>query len=248
MQNCEPLVRSFASGNVSRETFRKVMINVAKDWNENQKNLKVFLSSQDTFDKGKKLLLEMHGLLHDKKVYKSTDKTFYDDLWENLKYETCRIVSAKETSILWDIWHITRIEDIISNIVIGNKETIFGDEIQAKLGIRIKDTGNAITRSEIEAFNNSINIKALKEYRVKVGQSTKKIIEALEYKDIKRKVGKEQLEKILQNGGLTDDPKSICLLDFWGRKNVLGLIMMPITRHQILHLNDCFRIKKSTHC
>jgi ABC-type Fe3+/spermidine/putrescine transport system ATPase subunit len=98
--------------------------------------------------------------------------------------------------------------------------------------------------SDIELFNKDINIKSLKEYRVKVGISTKKIIESLEYNDVKTKVKPEQLEKIKQNGGVVNDPKSIWLLDFWGKKNILGLIMMPITRHQIVHLNDCFKIKE----
>jgi hypothetical protein len=220
------------------------MINVSKGWNEKQKNLNVLLPNQKTFEKGINLLLEMHSLLHDKKVYKITFKTFYDDLWENMKDETCRIISNKETSILWNIWHITRIEDIISNIVIGKKETIFNKEIQTKLNIKIKDTGNAMTYSEIESFNKSINIKELKDYRIKVGKSTQKIIKAIGFNDIKRKVEKEQLEKIKLNGGVIDNPKSIWLLDFWGRKNILGLINMPITRHQIVHLNDSFKIKQ----
>jgi hypothetical protein len=164
--------------------------------------------------------------------------------WENIKEETCKIISPKETSILWDIWHITRIEDIISNIIIGNKETIFNKEIKTKLNIKINDTGNAMTYSEIELLNKNMNIKELKEYRIKVGKSTKTIIETLEFTDIKRKVEKEQLEKIKENNGVINDPKSIWLLDFWGKKNILGLIMMPITRHQIVHLNDCFKIKE----
>ena len=142
--------------------WRKDMINVSKGWNEKQKNLAVFLPNQKTFNKGINLLQEMHSLLHDKKVYKNVAETFYDNLWENMKEETCKIISNKETSILWDIWHITRIEDIISNIVIGNKETIFDKEIQTKLNIKIKDTGNAMTYSEIESFNKSINIKELR--------------------------------------------------------------------------------------
>jgi hypothetical protein len=230
--------------NIFVNILGEYMINVSKDWNEKQKNLAVFLPDQKTFSKGIKLLLEMHSLLHDKKVYKADTKTFYDDLWENMKEETCKVISDKETSILWNIWHITRIEDIISNIIIGNKETIFNNEIQAKLNIKIKDTGNAMTYSEIESLNKNINIKELKGYRVKVGKSTQKNIETLEFTDIKKKVEKEQLEKIKQNGGVIDDPKSIWLLDFWGKKNILGLIMMPITRHQIVHLNDCFKIKQ----
>jgi hypothetical protein len=220
------------------------MINVAKDWNNKQKNLKVYLLDQKTFIKGKNLLLEMHSLLHDKKVYNIGIETFYDNLWENLQEETCKIISNKETSIIWNIWHITRIEDLISNIIMGNKETIFNKEIQGKMNIKIKDTGNAMAYSDIELLNKNIKLKALKEYRVKVGKSTKKIIESLEYNDMKIKVTKEHLEKIKQNGGVTNDSKSIWLLDFWGRKNIFGLIMMPITRHQIVHLNDSFKIKQ----
>jgi hypothetical protein len=219
------------------------MKHIPNDWTIKQNNLKILLAKEETFDNGIKLLLEMHSLLHDKKVYNNNDETIYNKLWENLKEETCKIMSYKETSILWDIWHITRIEDIVSNILIGNKETIFNKKIQTKLGIKIKDTGNAMTYSEIELFNRNINIEELKEYRIKVGKSTKKIIESLKFSDTKRKMEKEQLEKIKQNGGLIDDPKSIWLLDYWGRKNVSGLIMVPITRHQTMHLNDSFNVK-----
>jgi hypothetical protein len=220
------------------------MLDVSKNWNYKQKNLKLFFSNQKTFINGKNLLLEMHNLLHEKRVYKTNIETFYDNLWENLNEETCKIISSKETSILWNIWHITRIEDIVSNILIGNKETIFNNEIQSKLTIKITDTGNVMNYSDIELFNKNINIKSLKEYRVKVGKSTKKIIESLEYNDLKIKVKQEQLEKIRRNGGVVNNPKSIGLIDFWGRKNIFGLIMMPITRHQIVHLNDCFKIKE----
>jgi hypothetical protein len=222
----------------------KFMFKISKNWNDKQKNLKLFLSNQKTFIKGKDLLLEMHSLLHEKKVHKTNIETFYDNLWENLNEETCKIISSKETSILWNIWHITRIEDIISNILITNKETVFNKEIQSKLNIKITDTGNAMTYSDIDLFNKNVNIKSLKEYRVKVGKSTKKIIESLEYSDMKIKVRQEQLEKIKQNRGVVNDPKSLGLLDFWRRKNIFGLIMMPITRHQIVHLNDCFKIKE----
>lgn len=220
------------------------MLYIPSDWTEKQNNLKKLLSKEETFDNGIMLLLEMHGLLHDKQVYKSKDETIYSKLWKNLKEETCKKISNKETSILWDIWHITRIEDIAGNILISNSETIFNKDIREKLNIKITDTGNAMSYKEIDDFNNGINIKELNNYRIKVGKSTKKIIEKLQFVDMKRKVERKQLERIMENGGLIDNPKSIWLLDFWGKKNVLGLIMMPITRHQTMHLNDCFSIKE----
>jgi hypothetical protein len=215
-----------------------------KEWNEKQKNLKILLSKEETFNQGITLLLEMHSILHDRKVYKNTKETFYDNLWNGLRENTCKIISKKETSILWNIWHITRIEDIISNIIIGNKEEIFNKKLQKDLNAGIKDTGNAMTHEEIELFNNTININELKNYRIEVGESTKAIINKIEFKDMKRKTEKRQLETIKQNGGVIDNKSSIWLLDFWGSKNILGLIMMPITRHQIVHLNDCFNIKE----
>jgi hypothetical protein len=118
------------------------------------------------------------------------------------------------------------------------------DKIQIKLNIKIRDTGNAMSRDEIETFNKNIDMKALKNYRVQVGKQTQKIIKCLEYFDMKRKIEKRQLKRIMDNGGILENEKSKRLLDFWGSKNVLGLITMPITRHQTLHLNDCFNIKE----
>jgi hypothetical protein len=223
-------------------------------WNERQDKLKVFTDNQDkwktlickkeTFVEGRNILLKNHSSVHDKKVYKTNDKTIYDLLWENLKIETCKIISKQGTSILWNIWHITRIEDLISNLLIGNKETIFNKEIQSQLNIKITDVGNSMTNPEVELLNNNIDIKVLKEYRIKVGKSTKKILETLEYNDLKIKVKPEQIKKITQNGGVVNDPKSIWLLDFWGNKNILGLLKMPITRHHTLHLIPSFVIKE----
>ena len=70
------------------------------------------------------------------------------------------------------------------------------------------------------------------------------IIRGLTVRDMKRKVKKEQIEKIYQTGGVTSQDESVWLLDFWGRKNVAGLLLMPITRHQIVHLNDCAKLKE----
>jgi hypothetical protein len=80
------------------------------------------------------------------------------------------------------------------------------------------------------------------EYRDTVGRSTKEIIENLKPEDIKRKADPVYINRILTEGGVTRQPDSIWLLDFWGRKNVAGIFQMPITRHQIVHLNDCRRL------
>ena len=54
----------------------------------------------------------------------------------------------------------------------------------------------------------------------------------------------DRLNRILNEGGVLDVEGSRWLLDFWGKKNVAGLILMPVTRHQLVHLNDSMKIKK----
>ena len=43
--------------------------------------------------------------------------------------------------------------------------------------------------------------------------------------------------------GVSEHPDSLWLLEFWGKKDVAGILLMPPTRHMLLHLNDCCRWK-----
>lgn len=57
--------------------------------------------------------------------------------------------------------------------------------------------------------------------------------------DRKRKPTQEQLKRIIEENVVTTSKDSIWLVDFWSKKTVSGLLTMPITRHQIVHMNDC---------
>ncbi|MGE6256884.1 hypothetical protein ACQKCU_03065 [Heyndrickxia sporothermodurans] len=37
------------------------------------------------------------------------------------------------------------------------------------------------------------------------------------------------------------------LAEYWSKKTIAGLILMPATRHIFLHLNKCIRIKDKIH-
>jgi hypothetical protein len=115
---------------------------------------------------------------------------------------------------------------------------------------RVKDTGNAMTDEEINRLSNEVSMDGLKRYRSAVGKRTKEIVESLRQEDMKQGVEKSRLTRILNEGGVIQHKDSIWLLDFWGRKNIAGIFLMPITRHQVVHLNDCQKLKekcKRTH-
>jgi hypothetical protein len=96
-----------------------MMISVVTDWNPKQALLKDLIQKPDRFDEAIKLCLDMHSLVHTSEMSKTGIKTYEDGLWDGLSEETFRAKpTAKDASIAWNIWHLTRIEDITVNILI----------------------------------------------------------------------------------------------------------------------------------
>jgi hypothetical protein len=222
------------------------MICVTKDWNPKQALLKSIILIADRNEEVKNLLLELHSMVHSSKMSNIDLTTFEDELWDGLEQKAFSVLFPnKDTTIAWNIWHITRIEDITSNILIADeKQVINSDNWLEKMNVSICDTGNAMTNEEIASFSELINMEELKNYRVAVGRRSQEIIRSLKYEDLKRKIAADRTKRILTEGGVTEHENSRWLLDFWGRKNVAGILQMPTTRHQIVHINDSLKIKE----
>jgi len=224
------------------------MIRVAKEWNPKQALLRKNLSKPEKFDEAIELCLLMHSLVHNSKVGNCNYTTYEDKLWDGLNEAVFRAVptkkSAQARTIAWNLWHTTRIEDITANILIADDIQILSNDWLRRLNTTIRDTGNAMTAEEIADFSNSIIMEELRNYRTAVGKKTRKIISHLEANDLKKKMRSNQLTRIIDEGGVLEVEGSRWLVDFWGKKTVAGILLMPITRHQVVHLNAAFKIKE----
>lgn len=221
------------------------MFQINMDWNPLQTRLKEIILKKDYFIEMQQLTLKMHSLIHSQMVYGNQMVTFMDEIWENLTNKALRTMpTSKDDTVAWNIWHITRIEDLTANYLIADHKEVLDANWLNRLNIKVKDTGNAMSDNEIVEFSNQVDQFALYEYRNAVGMRTKDIILHLKPDDMKRKVSKEGTDRIAEVGGVTQHPDSSWLLEFWGKKNIAGIFQMPITRHQIVHLNDCRRLKQ----
>ncbi len=63
-------------------------------------------------------------------------------------------------------------------------------------------------------------------------------------KDITRTIAEGDIQRLQKEGGVTSQEDSIWLLDFWSKKDIAGILLMPPTRHVMLHLNDCCKWKE----
>ncbi len=221
------------------------MFQVGSEWNPRQAQLKELILNAEKFKEAMELCLYLHGIVHTSEISHNPEAGYYDEVMKGLTKEAFTIMpTIKDVTIAWNLWHITRIEDITSNILIQEKEQVLNEDWLKRLGVTVTDTGNAMTDEEILDLSNLIDMEELKNYRKAVGVRTRGIIESLTPDDLKRKVKPEGIARILIEGGVTEHPDSLWLLDFWGRKNVAGILLMPITRHQIGHLNDSMKLKK----
>lgn len=220
------------------------MISVTSEWNSKQSLLKELIQIKNKFHEAITLCMEMHTLVHTSEMSGKQEKTYEDRLWEDMDDEIFRMMpTVKDVTIAWNLWHLTRIEDITTNILIADRPQVFDKEWQKKCNVSVSDTGNAMSDAEIIAFSNKVDSDALRSYRIAVGRRTREILAGLKPEDLKRRFEARQLDRILKEGGVLPCDESRWLLDFWGRKNVAGILLMPVTRHQIVHMNDALRLK-----
>ena len=211
---------------------------------EQHKALNAIIRKRDKLEDAKRLFIDLHSKLHLSKMSGISQNETDSLLTDLTPEEYCVMPTAKDETIAWVLWHIARIEDITMGILVGGGEQLFDDAWKNQLNAPLTDTGNALTDDEIIELSRRLDIGKLMEYRNAVGQRTREIVKSLTADDMTRKVSAKGLDAISLAGGVTDHADSRWLLDFWGNKDVAGLLLMPSTRHVILHLNDCGRWKQ----
>lgn len=223
------------------------MKNKKELWNSQQKLLRSIILKPDRFDEAIKLCLEQHAMVHASEVTQIKDATFEDELWDGLDEMMFRTMPSEkdEETIAWCLWHAARIEDITMNILVADDvQVINSDSWIKRMNVRVCDTGNAMANEEIIDFSSGIDMQELKNYREAVGRRTREIIKEFKSSDLKRKIEANRLQRVLDEGAVLDVDGSNWLIDFWDRKNIAGILLMPVTRHNIVHINEAMQLKQ----
>ena len=222
------------------------MLDIEKNYNLQIDQLRKLIKPLKTFDAAIELALAIHAITHTRGVSSSDAPTFCDELLSGLQHKDfSSMPTEKCKTIAWHLWHIARIEDLVGNVLIMEQPQVFNDQWMARLNVTIKDTGNAMENEQMIDFSNGINTAELINYRNDVGCQTRKILKSLTPKDLKRKPSPESLARLVSEDGLLESKNSIWLKDFWGRHTVAGLILLPITRHHMMHLLEVMHISKA---
>ena len=209
-------------------------------WYPKFKELQAALKKPKDISEIKAMVLYLHSQLHSSDVYDLSEETYYDEIIADVNKENFNICpTVKNMTVAWDLWHITRIEDLTTSILLCRNKQVF-DDFRDDLKTTFIDTGNNMNDEEIFTLGEELSLENLLLYRRSVGIKTKEFIESLTLEELSRKFPKSDVIRIKTEKGVI--PSTEWLMDYWGKKNVSGIITMPMTKHQIMHLNDCLDI------
>ena len=211
-----------------------------KEWSEMNKTLQLQIKRKDTFATGIDTLLELRRNLMEQIVQfrnELADADFYAMPYMNAK-------GYHNKTIAYSLWHIFRIEDIVAHSLIANDEQIFfkGD-YQRRIKSPIVTTGNELVKEEIKEFSKKLSIEELYNYITDVDGATTQILKTLTYSDMKEKISDDRRKQLETLNVVSTDENAYWLIDYWCGKDVKGLIQMPFSRHWIMHIEACLKIR-----
>ena len=211
-----------------------------KEWSEWNKTMQLQIKKKDTFSMGINTLFTLREELM-KQILQFKKELSFDD-FSAMPYRNAKGYHNK--TIAYSLWHMFRIEDIVAHTLIANDEQVlFKEDYQRRMNSPIITTGNELVKEEIRDFSQKLSIVELYNYIADVDASTTQILKSLTYNDMKVKITAEKRNRLEMLNVVSDDENAHCLIDYWCGKDVKGLIQMPFSRHWIMHIEACLRIR-----
>ena len=215
-----------------------------KEWSELNKIMQTQIKKKDTYEVGIDTLFDLRNKL-------MKNLTSFNDELSRTDFNAIPFINADgyhSKTIVYSIWHIFRIEDIVAHVLISEDEQVFfAGNYQERINSPIITTGNELVKQQIADFSRQLNLKELYSYIFEVKESTEKIIKNLSYNELKRKISEERKEYLKSLNVVSTDENAIWLIDYWCDKDIRGLIQMPFSRHWIMHIEASLRIKNKIH-
>jgi hypothetical protein len=212
-------------------------------WNQGHQKLHRALARGD-HQKAVEIFLDQHGMVHSGKMTDFRLWSFEDEVLNGMTDNQIRCIPPKgEHSIAWILFHLARIEDItMSMLVAGTSQVFIRDRWADKLNVRIQHSANSMDVESIATLSAQVDMAALRAYRQSVGHGTRGIVKELKPEELKQKTNPSRLQIVMDEGALL--PEAIGILNYWSKRSIAGLLLMPPTRHNFLHLNEALRIKQ----
>jgi len=159
--------------------------------------------------------------------------TMQDDTLKRLQEADLRAHPDGLCSIVWHIWHMTRIEDVVANPMLrGTSEVLDRDGWLERLGVDVRLVGTGDSDEEVRGFSERVDVSGLLAYRDAVGRETRVWVRDL---DVATLDAVPDLATRLAETPPIVGERALWLLRFYTGKSGAFLLTFPITNHGFMH-------------
>lgn len=208
-------------------------------WSQLNKTMQLQLKKKETFNSGIETLLILRKSITEQITELKNILTAED-------FSAMPFMNASgyhNKTVAYSLYHVFRIEDIVSNTLISKSPQIFfTGNYKARLNSPIITTGNELKKQEIADFSAKLDIDELYNYIYDVDRSTTTLLKALVFSDMKTQMTEQDKDDIRSLKVVSEDENAVWLIDYWCNKNIQGLLRMPFSRHWIMHTEAALRI------
>lgn len=213
-----------------------------REWAQKHKTMQTLLK-KNTFSQG---IRELIGLRSDLMEEILSWKTLPAEAFCAIPFLGAEGYHSK--TVAYSLWHIFRIEDIVVNSLIRQKEEVlFSEGFDRTIHAPLVTTGNELRGQEIADFSRRLDLDALYVYIQKVRETTDRWLLTLDYETSKRTFDASDKQRLCALGVVSGDEEAAWLIDYWCGKDVRGLLKMPLSRHWIMHIEASIRILDKIH-
>ena len=209
-----------------------------KEWSELNKAFQAQIKKESSFAEGIDTLLILRQSLMEELI--CMKRELHREDFNAMPFPNVNGYHSK--TIAYSVWHVFRIEDIVAHSLILNDSEIF-QAYRDIIGAPIITTGNELVGKRITEFSEKLDLDALYDYAVAVKNSTDELLKQLSHKDLRREFGDADKTRLQQLQVVSTDENACWLIDYWCGKDIGGLLRMPFSRHWIMHVEACLRIK-----
>lgn len=212
-------------------------------WQEQQQVFRECLFSKQ-HNEAMRLFLSQHAMLHSAAMSDSGAWSFEDEVFDGLSDNQLRAQPAEgANSIAWLIWHIARIEDVTMNLLVAGRAQVLSDPgWLERLRLTRRDVGTSMGNAEVRAICDTIDISAMRAYRLAVGKRTREIILSLPPEEWWQPVSAASIQRLFDDDALAAGAYELAAI--WGGWKKAGMLTMPASRHSFTHLNEAMRARK----
>ncbi len=195
---------------------------------------------------GVDLFLREHAIVHSADLVAGESRSMEDTVLRDMDETQIRARPQGLNSLAWLFWHIARYEDVAVNPIVAARPQVFDEDgWAARLGIERRDMGTGMNAEEVALLSESIDIAAMRAYRVAVGRRTREVAAALPEAGWERIAGAEDIARASAQDAFGPYPEATWVeRKLWPGKSCAWFLYWLGVGHPLMHIGQGRWVRK----